>query len=300
MEPKYIRFDWAMKRLLRDKADFVVFEGLVKSLLGRDIKIIRFLESEANQQDEFDKYNRVDMLAETDGGELIIVEIQNSRELVYFHRMLYGVSKAITDYIHLGDDYGKVHKVYSINIVYFELGQGSDYVYHGRTVFTGLHKPDDTLRLSDAQLKKFFGIEKGSGETREAGVIFPEYYILRVEDFDNVARTPLDEWMRFLKTAEISDNTAAPGLAEARETLRVDSLPPDARASYRKHLDAVAFQRSAFDTERYEGMMEGMEIGRKEKATDMAITMLRDGEPPEKVARYTGLTLDEIAQLSKQ
>lgn len=124
-----------------------------------------------------------------------------------------------------------------------------------------------------------------------------------------MARTPLDEWMRFLKTAEISDTTAAPGLAKARETLRVDSLTPDARASYRKHLDAMAFQRSAFDTERYEGEMEGMakglefgrregiELGERKKATDMALAMLRDGETPGKVARYTGLTPDEIAAM---
>ena len=43
------------------------------------------------------------MLAEDTNGELLIIEIQNNRELDYFHRMLYGVSKAITGYIGLGD-----------------------------------------------------------------------------------------------------------------------------------------------------------------------------------------------------
>lgn len=59
------------------------------------------------------------MLAEDTNGELLIIEIQNNRELDYFHRMLYGVSKAITGYIGLGDAYSNVRKVYSINIVIF-------------------------------------------------------------------------------------------------------------------------------------------------------------------------------------
>ena len=67
--------------------------------------IVKFLESEGNQTDEEDKFNRVDILVESDRGELIIFEIQNNRELSYFHRMLYGVSKVITDYIKIGQDY---------------------------------------------------------------------------------------------------------------------------------------------------------------------------------------------------
>ena len=54
----------------------------------------------------------------------MIIEIQNNHELDYFHRMLYGVSKTISEYIGVGDAYSEVRKVYSINIVYFDLGQG--------------------------------------------------------------------------------------------------------------------------------------------------------------------------------
>ncbi|MDR3217924.1 MAG: Rpn family recombination-promoting nuclease/putative transposase, partial [Dysgonamonadaceae bacterium] len=135
-----VRFDWAAKRLLRQKSNFVVLEGLVSTLLGEDIRIERLLESESNKTDPEDKFNRVDLLAENSRGELIIIEIQNNRELDYFHRMLYGVSKTIAEYIDEGDPYARVKKLYSINIVYFDLGQGEDYIYHGNTVFRGLHK----------------------------------------------------------------------------------------------------------------------------------------------------------------
>ncbi len=122
MKDNYIRFDWAIKRLLRQKANFVVLEGFLSELLNEDIRIESLLESEANQEDENDKFNRVDLLARDSKNELIIVEIQNTRELAYFQRMLFGTSKVISEYIHIGDQYKEVRKVYSINIVYFDLG----------------------------------------------------------------------------------------------------------------------------------------------------------------------------------
>ena len=73
----YIRFDWAMKRLLRDKANHEVLEGFITSLIGRKFTIVKFLESESNAQDSDDKFNRVDILAENEDKELVILEIQN-------------------------------------------------------------------------------------------------------------------------------------------------------------------------------------------------------------------------------
>lgn len=303
MQENYIRFDWAMKRLLRDKANYVVLEGFLASLLGKRFKIHRFLESEGNQEDEEDKYNRVDILAESEDGELCIIEVQNSRELSYFHRMLYGVSKAITEYIGLGKPYEEVRKVYSINIVYFELGQGKDYVYHGKTEFVGLHQPHDTLKLSVRQNEKFFGNKELDVMKRKAASdLFPEYYVLRVNDFDKVATTPLDEWIEFLKTGNISAKAKAAGLAEARERLRVDALSDKDKQAYYRHMESVRHMKSLFDTSRDEGYEEGMDKGlakglakgRSERAKEIAKQLKAMGLTTEQIAQATGLTLDEI------
>lgn len=290
----YIRFDWAMKRLLRNKANHAVLEGLMTSLLGKKYTIKRFLESESNQEDENDKFNRVDILAESENGELIIFEIQNNRELYYFHRMLYGVSKAITDYISLGDDYNKVRKIYSINIVYFELGQGGDYVYHGKTEFRGLHNPDDVLQLSARQAATFFGKTNDPHEkNREAGDVFPEYYVLRVNDFDKVATTPLDEWIEFLKTGDISDQATAPGLAEARECLRVRNMTVEEYNKYKRHMENISYQRSVMSTQ----YIDGREDGRKMAMLSVAKNMKKEGTAVDFIAKITGLSPQEIKQL---
>ena len=97
-----VRFDWAMKRILRNKASYVVLEGFLTSLLGKEIHIKSLLESESNRDSADDKYNRVDILAESSDGEKMLIEVQNESELSYFNRIVYGSSKLIVDQIKIG------------------------------------------------------------------------------------------------------------------------------------------------------------------------------------------------------
>ena len=140
-----------IKRLLRDKRNFVVVDGFLSVLIGRQIKITQVLESEGNQETEDQKFNRVDLLVEDDKKEKILVEVQNDHELDFFQRMAFGASKIITDYMKIGESYGTLPKVYSINIVYFSLGQGKGYAYHGTTVFKNMFNDADELKLTPAQ-----------------------------------------------------------------------------------------------------------------------------------------------------
>ena len=194
MPQNHIRFDWAIKKLLRNKANYVVLEGFLSELLAKQIKIQSILESESNRQAEEDKSNRVDILAENDQGELILIEVQNNTEQDYFHRMLYGTAKLITDFLEKGQSYGQVKKVYSVNVVYFSLGQGKDYIYEGKLDFRGRHL-EDSLGLSINQQKLF--------KIQQAYEIFPEYYIIKVNNFNDVAKDTLDVWIYFLKKSRI-------------------------------------------------------------------------------------------------
>ena len=116
MAKKHIRFDWAAKKMLRDKKNFDILEGFLSELLKEDIIIEGLLESEANQEEEGDKFNRVDLYAKNSKGEHIIIEIQNTRELDYLMRMLFGTAKAITDYLPVGSPYSDIKKVIAISI----------------------------------------------------------------------------------------------------------------------------------------------------------------------------------------
>ena len=250
-----IRFDWAAKRLLRNKANYAVLEGLVTVLLGEKISIIEMLESESNQDSANDKFNRVDIKAKDSKGDIILIEIQLTREWYYLQRVLYGVSKTITEHISLGSKYEEVKKIYSINILYFDLGKGSDYLYHGTTTFIGVHTKDELIvRKRD----------KDAIRTCSPTEIFPEYFLIRVNEFNEVAKTPIEEWMDFLKNNHIKDNTETPGLREAKEQLRVLQMNDAERKAYDNYLDTIRTQDSVLDTYRTEGLLEGRMIGREE------------------------------------
>ena len=292
----YIRFDWAMKRLLRNKANYVVLEGFLSSLLGKKFKILRFQESENNQEYGDDKYKQANILVEGEDGQLCIIEVQNCHEITYYHRMRYGASKVITEYINLGKAYGAIRKVYSIYIVYFNLGQGKDYVYHGKTEFVGEHEPHDTLKLSSRQKENFFGIKDKDLESMKTPAdLFPEFYILRVNDYNKVATTSLDEWMEFLKTGSISSKATAPGLPEARECLRVESLSQKDRRTYFRNLESVRHMRSLFDTSRDEGYQDGLRKGITER---IALKLLALNTPIDIISQSTGLSIEEIKKLN--
>lgn len=265
---RIIRFDWAMKRLLRNKANFSVLEGLLTTLLGEKIVIQKLLESESNQEDEYDKYNRVDMLAENSKGELVLIEVQNNNEYAYFQRMLFGTSKLVTEYINRGNNYDKVRKVYSVNIVYFSLGHGTDFIYHGKTEFRGIHQ-GDILELTPFQ-KQTFKVDAVSQ-------LYPEYYILKVNEFDQVAKSPLEEWIYYLNTGEIPSDATAPGLEEARERLKLDSMTKDELSAYYRHLDNIVILRDNIYTERAEGRMEGRMEGRVEGRMEGRIEGIAEG-----------------------
>lgn len=313
---KYIHFDWAVKRMLRDKANFVVLEGLLTVLLEEKITITEILESESNQDSYDDKFNRVDIKARNSKDEIIIVEVQLSREVYFLERILYGVSKAICEHISLGSDYDKVKKVYSVNILYFDMGTGQDYLYHGRTEFKGVFS-NDILQISRKQ--------QGTFRKWPAGNIFPEYYLIRVNQFNELAKTPIEEWMEYIKDGVIKDDTTVPGLQEAREKLRYISMTADERLAYERHLDNIRIQNDVINTAKNDGFAEGeeqgfakgeelgfakgqeqgfakgREEGREEgilnEKTENARKMKSKGYPLQDISEITGLSIDEIEAL---
>ena len=189
MSRKLISFDWAIKKLLRSKANFVVLEGFLSELLYTDIKIVEVLESESNRDNATNKSNQVDIKVKDTKGQLILIEVQYSREQDYLFRMLFGTSKSITEHLDSGDKYEKISKIISINILYFDFCQGGDYIYHGTTEFIGIHN-HSKLALSDLQ-KRLFALDSVSD-------IFSEYYIININNFDGIAKDSLDEWIYFL------------------------------------------------------------------------------------------------------
>jgi predicted transposase/invertase (TIGR01784 family) len=295
-ERKLISFDWVIKRVLRDKSDFTIVEGFLSELMHDDIKIKSILESESNREKKDGRSNRVDILVEDSNQRLIIVEIQHETEYDYLQRILFGVSKLLVENMKKKMPYAKIKKIISVSIVYFDLGHGEDYAYLGQTQFIGLNKKD-VLKLNRTQQELY--------RTEKIADIYPEYYILKVNQFDDVTRNAIDEWIYFFKNEEIKDDFKAKGIQEAKKELDIMKMPEEERRDYEEYLESLRYQASMYESSykvgemkgRKEGREEGREKGAKDKAVEIAKKALAKGNSIEFISEITGLSKEEIEKL---
>jgi predicted transposase/invertase (TIGR01784 family) len=301
MPRRLISFDWAIKRILRSKANFDILEGFLSELLKEDVKVLEILESESNQDRFEDKSNRLDLKVKDTKGEIILIEIQYEREMDYLQRVLYASSKAITEHIASGDSYGAVSKIISISILYFDFGHGDDYVYKGTTQFIGIHN-HSLLELNEKQ-KELYKVEKVEN-------IFPEFYLIKVNKFNDHAKDSLDEWINFLKNETIPENPKAKGLQKAKKELDYLKMSDDERKQYERYMTFLRDQASAYESTyivghlegKREGIQEGIQKGIQEginkRNRELAKSLL-DVLDIETIALKTGLSLEEIEELKK-
>ena len=98
--------------------------------------------------------------------------------------------------------------------------------------------------------------------------VFPEYYLIKVNKFDDIAKSTLDEWVYFFKNEEIKDSFQAKGLKQAKEELDILKLSETERQAYESYQDDLHYQASMYESSygigHYEGREEGKEEGRKE------------------------------------
>ena len=293
---KLISFDWAIKRILRSKANFEILEGFLSELLFEDITIIEILESESNQEQKDDKFNRLDIKVKNQKDEIILIEIQYDREMDYMQRILYSSSKAIVEHMKESESYSKVTKIISISILYFDFGNGDDYIYKGTTNFIGLHNKS-LLQLNEKQKELY--------KTDKVEKLYPEFYLIKIKNFNNNSKDTLDEWINFLKNEEIPDNPKAKGLLKAKETLDYLKMKDDERLDYNQYQKSLHDQASAYESTYVIGKIEGKKEGIEEaeekantKLLEIAKNLKDKNMDNETIKSITGLTDMELANLT--
>jgi len=286
---KLVSFDWAIKRILRSKANFDILEGFLSELLFEDITILEILESESNKETKDDKFNRIDIKVKNSNDEIILIEIQYDRELDYMQRILYASSKAIVEHFKESESYSKISKIISISILYFDFGNGDDYIYKGTTSFIGMHN-NSLLQLNEKQkeLYKSDKVEK----------IYPEYYLIKIKNFDDNAKEPLDEWIHFLKNEEIGKHPKAKGLEKAKVTLDYLKMEDEERIEYNRYQKSLHDQASAYESTYVIGKIEGEKVGIKKEKINIAKNLLLAKIDIVTIVATTGLSIEEIESLN--
>ncbi|MEY4937430.1 MAG: hypothetical protein RIS64_3789, partial [Bacteroidota bacterium] len=211
----------------------------------------------------------------------------------------FGACKTIVENMKRGFKYSLVKKVISVSIVYFEVGQGLDYIYHGDTRFRGIHLKDE-LMLTTEQRQEF--------DKQSPSEIFPEYYLIKAFNFDGLIREGLDEWVYLFKNSQIESDFKAKGIQKAKEKLAVAKLGKRRRSAYEQYLRNLHDEASwnahqQFKNEtvwkfKLEKAVADAEVKAETKAKiEVAKNLLQNGASVELVAVATRLSIEAIQQI---
>ena len=266
MERTIISFDYAIKGVLRDKANFDILSGFLTELLEKQVTVKEVLESEGNTETIDGKVSRLDLKAKIDDDEFVVFEIQFFDKVDFMGKILFNACKAVVEQIKIGEKFD-VKKVYSINISYYGLDAKDEYVFTANlTEFKGIHF-DEVIPFSQ-------NLEPTSNAPKD---IHPEYFLIlprmfeeeekRKKNKDYVPKKPtkskFDEWVYVLKNSAVKSNFTAAGIQAAGEKLDILKMTPQQKAAYEADKQALATQKTQLQTAELKGEKRGLQKGEK-------------------------------------
>jgi predicted transposase/invertase (TIGR01784 family) len=101
--------------------------------------------------------------------------------------------------------------------------------------------------------------------------------------------------MDYLKNERINPETTAPGLQEARERLDLLMMSDEERRSYEHYIDTLVRDTDVLQTQLLEARIEG----ERARAKAIASRMRQRGVPDSEIAELTGLTIEEVRDLTE-
>jgi predicted transposase/invertase (TIGR01784 family) len=262
--------DYIFKLIFGDKRNTDVLASLLSSVLKipqSEYEELTIIDPHVKKEAEKDKYGILDVKLTTKSGYVIHIEIQVVEIPDMIPRSIFYQSKMITEQIGSGQDWHLIQRVVSIIITDFPIKfipQNDKYHNQFR------YRTEDGTELTDL-------IETNTLELQKLPSVT-----------DNSA---LWDWLEFIRT-------------DSEEVLdMLQERSPEMRK-------AVGFLKELSADERTRMLAESRENARRDeasrmrgaerkKAKEIAREMMGDNMPVSQIIKYTGLSQDEIFQLSQ-
>ena len=261
----------------RESTKDVMIEFLNQVIPDRKIVDLEFIDKEMHPVERDAKGVVYDMFCKTDSGARIIVEVQRRKQPFYPERAIYYSTFQIQRQVEAGADTYDFLPVYVINILNFKMDGNKDRA-DVKSVYR-LYEETTQRLLTDRvtfifiELPKF----KKSIDELDGNVLEGMYFC-----FKNMA--VLEECPKVL-THQIFRK-----IFEVSELYNMDQDTRD------KVIHKMTTERDLRNQMAY-ARQEAIEEGRAEVRAEVAREMLADGMPVDKIAKYTELSIEEIAAL---
>ena len=213
-------------------------------------------------------------------GRLFIVEMQIQWTTGFMQRMLFNASKAYIKQLDVGEAYHLLKPVYGLALLASEFDPNPNDWYHHY---------------------KIVNVQKPSAEIKDLQLIFVELPKFKIKNYHQKKLQIL--WLRFMSeldqttTAVASELLAVPEIKEAVGITEQAAYSPAELEAYDRFWDAVSTEKTLKAGAYAEGRTEGIAEGEKIGVEKIAINMLKDNEPLDKISRFTGLSQNKITKL---
>ncbi len=279
-----------MRGLLDPKMDFV-FKNIFGSEKHPNI-LISFLNATLKPKDLIteveikntdlnkgyieDKFSRLDVKATTSNDEIINIEIQLKNEYNMIKRSLYYWSKLYSEQLNEGEDYSLLKRTICINILNFKYLKTR--MFHSVYRMKEIHTNEELSDIEEIHFIEIPKLEDGSDE-----------------------KDMLVAWIEFLKNPESekvrSLEMSVDEIREAKDELIKMSNDDTQRELYEMRAKTLRDKVSALNEAERKGIKKGREEGEKNKAIEIAKSLIDLGLDKESIAKSTGLDLCEVEKL---
>lgn len=131
---------------------------------------------------------------------------------------------------------------------------------------------------------------------------------MKINNFDEVAKDSLYEWLYYFKTSALPKVYGAKGLTEVAEQLKIDAMDAATKAKYQKYLDAQLFTESALESAydngyfngEKKGELKGELKGAKQERQKSVVKLASLGIPHDTFAVAFGISVEEIRAILEQ
>jgi predicted transposase/invertase (TIGR01784 family) len=271
--------DVAFRKIFGNEAKKVILISFLNSVLNLEgnMKIIHldFLTTFQLPRITGLKTSIIDVKVKDQMGNTYLVEMQLSEVIGFDKRVQYYVSKEYSSQIEKGDDYSvrtgfkPVPTVVLVGILEFDYFKGNNYL---------------TRHL-------LLNVETLENELKDINFTFIELPKFKKELSE--CKTLTDKWIYFIKNAKnlevIPPDVSDEGLKEAYTESDKHNWTKDELASYDYFLMREQDERGR--------VVLAEEKAKKSNTLEIGKELKRDGVSHEKIAKYTGLSIEEIEKL---
>ena len=274
-----LRNDYLFKRLLGSEENKDILQDFLEVILDiphEEIEGIELLDKELKKDRSVDKTGILDVKVRLKNKTIINIEIQNIWDESFINRTLFYWAKIYVEEFRQGDDYTKLNRCITINIV----GKG--------------------FNLNNKIHSKYLLKEEVSNEKLTNLIEMHFLNLKRARELNDI-KDPLICWLLFIETDSKEERHMlaehSPVLKLLNEKIDLLSLTPKEKKLYESRMmlksDIVSISNSQFN----KGLEEGLEKGIKEGNINTARRMKKANFEISVIQEMTGLTSEEIEKL---